>query len=107
MTSWEDASKCPTCGAGGREADRRAAPNGNGKMITLYCRNKTCEDSKVPWYVQVRSDGTIPDPQHYNKQNVILDQKMNNPGLAQQIRDALQQQLDMTIRPGGAEIVRE
>ena len=107
MSTWEDASKCPSCGAGGSELERRAAPSGDGKMITLYCRNPHCEDKNVPWYVQVRSDGTIPEAKNYSKQNVILDQKMNNPQLAQQIRDALQAQHNLTMRPGGAEIGRQ
>ena len=104
MADWEDARRCPACNTPGKETGNIPAPSGNGKLVTLHCVNNQCKDKLIPWYVQVRSDGTIPDPTVHKRENVILDQAMHNPGLAQQIRDALTLQNEMTMKPGGAEI---
>ena len=104
MADWEDARRCPACNTPGKETGKIPAPSGNGNLITLHCVNSQCKDKLIPWYVQVRSDGTIPDPTVHKRENVILDQAMHNPGLAQQIRDALTLQNEMTMKPGGAEI---
>ena len=104
--SWETAKRCPTCGSVGKEAAKRPAPSGNGFMLTLRCSNKTCSDQSVPWYVQVRSDGTIPEPHKHTAHTASIDRGMVNPQLAQQIRDALQMSLDISTKPGGGEVVR-
>lgn len=105
MSDWETARKCPRCDQPGKETtNQMSAPSGDGKIIELKCQNLQCDEKHMPWYVQVRSDGTIPEPTIHTKENVVLHQSLSNPGLAQQIRDALQMQNEMTMRPGGAEI---
>lgn len=107
MTNWDDAKRCPTCKANGDVTSKRPAPSGDGQLLTLYCTDRNCKDVTIPWYVQVRSDGTIPEATTHTKQTTLIDGRMNNPALAQQIRDALQAQHDMTMKPGGAEITYE
>ena len=104
MSDWEVARRCPACNVPGHETGKRPAPSGDGNLIELHCKNTACPEINLPWYVQVRSDGTIPEPTVHKKENVIIDQAMHNPGLAQQIRDALTLQNEMTMKPGGAEI---
>lgn len=59
-SSWEDASRCPADQSPGKEQGKR--PFNGGQLITLTCQNTRCEYNDTGWVVQIRPDGTIPEP---------------------------------------------
>ena len=69
MADWDTASRCPDCNLPGKQVAEQIINNFDGKLITLSCGSKFCAlangESSVVWIVQVRSDGTIPDPQNH------------------------------------------
>ena len=101
MTTWDTASKCPTCGFTGKSQAQNKAPDGNGLIHTMYCTNTGCEDKSIPWYVQTRSDGSVPDPVASRPKE--LDLRMYNPELQSMIEAALEAQKSLTV-PGVTEI---
>lgn len=66
MATLEQANKCPDCGSTGEEISSQSI-GFDGKLVQLACKNAVCKynnnDVNVIWMVQVRQDGTIPDPQ--------------------------------------------
>jgi hypothetical protein len=62
MSTIEEASKCPRCGAQGFNASMSQGRRGS-KVYTYTCQNDTCSWYKTGWVVQVNADGTIPERQ--------------------------------------------
>jgi len=62
MATLEEASHCPRCGEVGIQGNVRLL-GARGKLIQFDCRNTRCKWYNQPgWSVQVRKDGTVPDP---------------------------------------------
>ena len=57
-TSWEDARRCPECEEAGQELSRKPGTQSmrGSSIVTLEC------PKEHTWIVQIRPDGTIPDP---------------------------------------------
>ncbi len=68
-TSWEVANKCPVCGLPGAEASTQHLGY-DGKLLTMACQSSLCATMNngvsVLWMIQIRADGTIPDPQDHS-----------------------------------------
>lgn len=65
--TWEEASRCPIHDLKGKEGKPVNLPRGTGaapgsSLITLTCPQESCEYHDLGWTVQIRPDGTIPDP---------------------------------------------
>lgn len=63
--SWEDARRCYECKMVGAEKGRSAGRTGvmrGSTIITLECKNSRCSNNNTPWIVQIRPDGSIPEP---------------------------------------------
>ncbi len=62
-TTFEEACRCPKCGQPGQElASENRRLKGGGELKQIYCRNTRCNWLDTSWAVQVRPDGTIPEP---------------------------------------------
>lgn len=64
-TTFDQARRCPTCQELGRASGTRPADTKNRRAGTLHifrCENTRCKRYDRDWLVQVRADGTIPDP---------------------------------------------
>ena len=63
-SSWDDARRCSTHKMAGKELSRTVGGRGTSlagsKIITLECPESGCPIGT--WIVQVRPDGTIPEP---------------------------------------------
>ncbi len=63
MTTLEEARRCPRCEQLGTSAGSKPAPERWMGTLHLYkCENKRCARYEGVWVVQVRPDGTIPEP---------------------------------------------
>jgi hypothetical protein len=65
--SWEEARRCPGDGSPGEVVSKTPAKRGSGlppgtQFVTLQCKNNRCAYNETPYIVQIRPDGTIPDP---------------------------------------------
>jgi len=62
-TTFDEARRCPSCAELGQPAGIRPTENRRqGKLHIFKCQNERCEKFDRDWVVQVRPDGTIPDP---------------------------------------------
>lgn len=91
---------------------QRRAPVGGGKLIVLACENPKCTwgETQERFIVQVRPDGTIPDPET-NPQRVFphteIGKRMRDDvDEFEHIRQALRAQNEQTKRPEGGETGR-
>lgn len=112
MASWEEARKCPRCNQPGKQLIER--PDGaGGKVIILECQN---EDDKAwgpspaegfpgeRYVVQVRADGTIPDPQTSSEGKVFSGAKgFGTEEDFEALRDALRRSNEQMTKPEGGE----
>lgn len=98
---WDEASRCPRDGTQGKIVFERAAKDAlghvNGVLKTLECGLESCEYSKTGWLVQVRPDGTIPDPPE--KRDKFFQSRISEAN-KQAIRDMLAAQAEAELRPG-------
>lgn len=66
----EEATRCPKCGKPGEDRKTLNVGGKNGlpigtKVHLIYCTTKLCRWYNTCWQVQVRPDGTIPDPKNH------------------------------------------
>ncbi len=102
MATWEQANKCPECKSAGKEISSQ--PIGfDGKLVQLACENPFCKysnnDVSVIWMVQVRPDGTIPDPQSTRSRPVEYSSEFERESKA--ANDYVRGLLDASTKPQG------
>lgn len=62
-TTYDTARRCPTCEQLGQRIGTRSLPErGQGSLHIFRCQNDRCPKSGRDWIVQVRPDGSIPEP---------------------------------------------
>lgn len=62
-TTLDEARRCPTCGELGQAVGVRPMESmRQGKLHVFRCQNTRCMKHDRDWLVQVRPDGTIPEP---------------------------------------------
>lgn len=97
MATLEEARKCPKCDQPGKEESRRPAGRGQGDLVTFICQTTLCM-----WFggvcrvVQIRPDGSIPDPSPRTKQYPTLPTTNATRAI-----DQLNQLLEAQRKPGG------
>lgn len=109
MASWDEASRCPRCFASGKEVGKQK-DGGGGKVIILECHNDECAwgETHERFLVQVRADGTIPDPEPTGQKafpaqdNAVFGSNDD----FEQVREALRASNQQMERPGGGETSR-
>lgn len=96
------ARRCPRCEQPGVE-EKRTPQSKGGMTITYGCKNDRCRWFNQPgWVVDVRPDGTIPDP---NRHRTKAFPKM--PDYTERMREIADRQLNAETDLGGtAEIQR-
>jgi hypothetical protein len=62
MASYEEARKCPKCEEPGEEGAVKPLDRRRGKLQQLWCRNPQCKWYNTSYTVQIRPDGSVPDP---------------------------------------------
>jgi hypothetical protein len=62
MTTWDEASRCPRDGQYTGKVVSRKPMGLAGQLVTLECPEDNCPYHDIGWTVQVRRDGTIPEP---------------------------------------------
>lgn len=101
-TSYEDALRCPRCELRGdhvESEDRRSTSIRGATILTVYCRNSRCRWYNTSWTIQKNADGTIPPP--------LLNRAKKFPELpasGARVIQAIEDQLQLEIQPGGAEV---
>lgn len=62
-TTFDEARRCSTCGELGQPYGVKPLENRRrGSLHVFKCQNKRCKKYDRDWLVQVRPDGTIPEP---------------------------------------------
>lgn len=64
-STFEEARRCPTCQEPGDVDSKRPYTGPERYLGTLWvfiCKNERCKRYERTWVVQVRPDGTIPEP---------------------------------------------
>lgn len=75
-TTFDEARRCPACEELGQAAGIRDADSTNrraGKLHIFRCQNQRCKKYNRDWVVQVRADGTIPDPTKNREKSFPID----------------------------------
>lgn len=62
MATLEEAKKCPKCHEPGQEISARQLDRIKGKLLTFMCMTESCKWFKTTYVVQVKPDGTVPEP---------------------------------------------
>lgn len=97
----DEARRCPKCGQPGAE-DKRTPQRTGGVSITFGCRNNRCLWFGQPgWVVDVRPDGTLPDPNRFRSKQFP---QMGDH--TERMRAVVDRQLSAEQGPGGAEVQR-
>lgn len=98
MATWEEARRCPKCEEAGQEAGVRHLPRAQGRLVRLMCPNPKCKWFKTYWSVQVRPDGSVPDPdtRPRSEGTVILPSDED----VERIQRNAQATLEGSLRPG-------
>jgi hypothetical protein len=101
-TTFEAAKLCPKCGKPGEETMARPVPNmpRGTRVVTVYCRTVLCPWENTPWMVQVNPDGSIPAPKDHTKTPKHYVGFEGHDGLAEQIKDALERDVEAQLRGG-------
>jgi len=103
--SWDEASQCPRDGLTGKVESRRRIPKGaaevGGQLVTLTCPGTNCEYNGIGWTVQLRPDGTIPEPVERGQRERSFPVLPGSATRAQAVRDALAEQVELEQRGGG------
>lgn len=61
--TYEEAKRCPRCEQPGAENGSRPAPERHmGRLQIFKCLNERCARFEGIWIVQIRPDGSIPEP---------------------------------------------
>jgi hypothetical protein len=94
-TTFDQARRCPICDEPGKEKGTRPGPRGS-TFHEIVCVNSRCRwFGSDPYIIQVRADGTIPEP--------TLDRQKSFPKVADRT-DAVQANLErlyqQTTTPG-------
>lgn len=108
MASWDEAKRCPRCNKPGAEAGQKS-DGGGGKLKFLECQNDQCVWFEEKWVVQVRADGTIPDPSESAGQRAFPPQDnavFGSDDQFEQVREALRASQNQMQKPGGGETSR-
>jgi len=62
-TTFDEARRCPECKELGQPAGVRPMESRRqGQLHIFRCQNERCKKFERDWIVQVRPDGTIPEP---------------------------------------------
>jgi hypothetical protein len=61
-STFEEAKRCPKCSEPGEEVSENKAPSGDGVLKFFRCGNVRCIDVGERWVVQIRANGTVPQP---------------------------------------------
>lgn len=75
-TTLDEARRCPECQELGRANGTRPADPGNRRAGLLHlfrCENTRCRRTGRDWVVQVRPDGTIPEPTTNREKSFYVD----------------------------------
>lgn len=72
-TTFDEARRCPECNELGQPAGVRAMENRRqGQLHVFKCQNERCKKHDRDWIVQVRPDGTIPEPTTNREKNFYV-----------------------------------
>lgn len=77
-STFEEAKRCPTCTEPGDVESRkpfRGTERYLGTLWVFICKNERCPRYERTWVVQVRPDGTIPEPTLHREKNFPMYDK--------------------------------
>jgi hypothetical protein len=99
-SSWTEASKCPADGAQGVKSGESRGNDGS-RLITVICPENRCHYHEMGWIVQIRRDGSIPDPIDPKTREKNYPAVQADIQRSRRIRDNLERQLGVETKPGG------
>lgn len=98
-TTLEEARRCPECQEMGRSAGTRMAEAGNRRAGLLHifrCENTRCKKHNRDWIVQIRADGTIPEPSLNREKSFYID-KANARTKINKAREGFDRLVEQTL----------
>lgn len=75
-TTFDQARRCPECNELGRAHGTRPADPSNrraGQLHIFTCGNDRCKKYDRDWIIQVRADGTIPEPTKHREKSFPME----------------------------------
>lgn len=73
-TTFDEARRCPVCSELGQAAGVRAMDSRRqGTLHVFTCKNERCRKVDRDWVIQVRPDGTIPEPTKFREKSFPED----------------------------------
>jgi hypothetical protein len=73
-STFETAKRCPRCQQPGRQNSIQPAPERHMGNIHIYsCANDRCDRAGRTWIIQVRPDGSIPEPTMHRDKSFPMD----------------------------------
>lgn len=103
MASFDEASKCPKCGLTGDQGRVNSVARSRDRLIQMTCKNVRCKWYESSWSVQVRPDGSVPDPDTRPRQK-DFPERVGGFEIARSM-ERLEAELEASKNPG-AEIKR-
>jgi hypothetical protein len=100
MATLEEARKCPKCQMSGTEGSTKRIRD--GKLVQFICKTMNCRWFETSWTVQVRADGSIPDPD-VRPRFKDFPERVGNLEIARSM-DYVSRLLEAQQKPGGAEV---
>jgi len=93
-TTFDQARRCPVCSELGQPAGVRPMESRRqGKLHVFKCANQRCKKFDRDWIVQVRPDGTVPEPTKHREKSFPEDR-----GVARARIDRARASLDRLVQ---------
>jgi hypothetical protein len=99
--TWEDASKCPRDGQFTGKVVSRKSLGRDGQLVTLECPEDNCPYHANGWIVQLRADGSIPDPVAAESRERRFLPTPSSSTRKRIVMDALEEQVALEQSKGG------
>jgi hypothetical protein len=91
-TTLNEAKRCPKCSEPGKSVDVKQ--DRKGKLYVFGCENSRCRWYQTTWTVEVRPDGSIPEPRQHVKQFHAI------PDRTDQVRENIDKQIGAELKSG-------
>jgi hypothetical protein len=100
MPTLEEAQRCPKCDKPGEiDGTGTQIPGSRNKRLYIFCRNELCRWYDTSWVVDVKPDGSVPEPQIHRNPTFYQDPSADR--LAREIEERLAAERDASLKPGG------
>lgn len=97
-TTFEEAKRCPQCEQPGKPHGTKSAGSRRAGTLHIFmCKNENCKWFDTTWSVQVRPDGTIPEPTLDREKSYPMMDGMSTRARIQKARAAVDASLNQSL----------